>query len=386
MSSSWHSRRVTFLALGVQYLVNALVYSTYVARLPDLRKSTSLTLAELGLVMTIGNSAALAALPLCPPLIRLGGSKRVMVVAALIYVGSLPALGLATSPAALVAALIVLMVSNTIVDVALAQQSAVFSGQAERPVMSRLAGVYSVGALLGAGLAALITQFGVDATTHLTIVSAVLVLALVGTSRGLLGGRADAAPSKESGRVGWRSHTVLLLGVAVLSAATVPLDVGPGEWATFRVREDLGLGAGVATGAYAAFVTGTCLGRFLGDHAAQALGRARVWYLSIGCSLIGLATACLVPHVTAAYVGFAVAGLGAAVQAPLLTEAAGRGTATALTAFFLGNRLAGLATPLTIGALAGAPGLGVGLAIVAVAVPCVVVLSALGRVAFRAAW
>lgn len=383
-------RRATFVALGVQYLVNALVYSTYVARLPDLRESTGLSLAELGGVLTLGNVAALLALPLCPPLIRLGGSRWVMFVAALIYVATLPAIGLATTPAALIVAVIVMMVSNTAVDVALAQQSAAFSAQAERPVMSRLAGIYSVGALLGAGLAALITQLGVNATTHLALISAVLILALLFTFRGLP--RSDDEPTSndesddESGgngsaRVGWRSHPTLLLSILVLSAATVPLDVGPGEWATFRVREDLDFGSGAATGAYAAFVAGTCLGRFLGDHAAHRLGRTRLWYLSIGSSLAGIAIACLVPHIAAAYVGFAVAGLGAAVQAPLLTEAAARrGKATALSAFFIGNRLAGLATPLTIGALAGASAMSVGLAILAVTVPCVLVLGALGRV------
>jgi MFS family permease len=380
--SSWDPRRVTFVALGVQYLVNALVYSTYIARLPDLRESTGLSLAALGLVITVGNVAALAVLPLCPPLIRWGGSKWVMVVAALVYVGTLPALGLASSPAALVIAVIVMMVANTIVDVALARQSAVFSAQAERPVLSRLAGIYSVGALVGAGVAAQITHLGVNATTHLTVVSAVLVLALVSTVRGLLGSGADPAPGGDRGRVGWRGHTMLLLTIAVLSAAAVPLDVGPGEWATFRVREDLGLSSGLATGAYGAFVAGTCLGRFLGDHAAHALGRVRIWYVSIGCSLTGIAIACLIPHAAAAYGGFAVAGLGAAVQAPLLTEAAGRGPAAALTAFFLGNRLAGPATPVTIGALANTPSLGVGLAIVAVTAPCVALLSVLGRRAF----
>lgn len=359
-----------------------MVYSTYIARLPDLRESTGLSLSQLGLVITVGNAAALAVLPLCPYLIRRGGSKWVMAVAALVYVATLPALGLADSATALVAAVVVMMVSNTVVDVALARQSASFSSRAERPVMSRLAGIYSVGALLGAGVAAQIAHLGINATLHLVIVSAVLALALALTIRALPDDRAEPAAAASKERSGRRSHVILLFGIAVLSAAIVPLDVGPGEWATFRAREDLGLDPGVATSVYAAFVAGTCVGRFGGDHAAQLLGRVRLWYVSIGCSLVGIAVACLVPHAAAAYVGFAIAGLGAAVQAPLLTEAAGSGPTSGLTAFFIGNRIAGLATPVAIGGLAGSPSLGVGLAIVAVTAPCLVVLSVLGRKVF----
>lgn len=379
VNPKWGSSRATFIALGVQYAINALVYSTYIARLPDLRESAGLSLSELGLVITVGNGVALAVLPLCPYLIRIGGSKWVMVIAALIYAATLPALGLASSPTALLSAVVVMMAANTIVDVALAQQSAAFSSRAERPVMSRLAGIYSAGALLGAGIAAQIAQLGVNPTIHLALVSAVLALMLIGTARALPDGSARPIAEAAEHRPSWRSHAPLLISIAVVGAATVPLDVGPGEWATFRAREDLGLDAGVAMSVYAAFVAGTCLGRFLGDHVTQMLGRTRVWHLSIACSLVGIAVACLIPHAAAAYCGFAIAGLGAAVQAPLLTEAAGRGPTSALTAFFLGNRLAGLATPVVIGTLAGLPDVGVGVAIVAATAPCLVVLVVLGR-------
>lgn len=53
------SDRATFAALALQVLVNAFVYSTYLARLPDLRDRSGVGLGTLGLIMAAGNFSAL---------------------------------------------------------------------------------------------------------------------------------------------------------------------------------------------------------------------------------------------------------------------------------------------------------------------------------------
>jgi hypothetical protein len=81
--------------------------------------------------------------------------------------------------------------------------------------------------------------------------------------------------------------------------------------------------------------------------------------------------------------GFLLAGLGISVVSPLLTEAAARTPGASFTAMFAGNRLAGLLTPLAMGALAGTPALGVGEAMVVLVVPSAALLLLLGAAAVR---
>ena len=57
------SDRHTFTSLGLQAVVNAFVYSTYVARLPDLRDQAHLSIAAMGVVMTLGNLAGMVGDP-----------------------------------------------------------------------------------------------------------------------------------------------------------------------------------------------------------------------------------------------------------------------------------------------------------------------------------
>jgi MFS family permease len=133
---AWPSDRRTFASLGLQCVVNAFVYSTYVARLPDIRDEAGLWIAAMGVVMTVGNLAGLGAMLPSAALIRRWGSKRVMVVSSVAYVLTLPLLGSSTSPTMLVAAVVAMMVTNALVDVAVAMQSATFSSRRHYPAMS----------------------------------------------------------------------------------------------------------------------------------------------------------------------------------------------------------------------------------------------------------
>jgi MFS family permease len=111
-----------------------------------------------------------------------------------------------------------------------------------------------------------------------------------------------------------------VLGLA--GALTVPLDIVPGEWATFRVRDDLGGTAAAATAAYFVFTLGMALGRFGGDRAAVRLGRRPLMWGSVVLSAAGLVAAATVPLTPVLLAGFFLAGLGVSTQSPVLTEAA----------------------------------------------------------------
>jgi MFS family permease len=368
------SDRRTFVSLGLQSVVHAFVYSTYVARLPDIRDEAGLSIAAMGLVMTVGNIAGLAAMLPSAAVIRRWGSKRVMVVSSVAYVLTLPVLGSSNSPAMLVAAVVAMMVTNALVDVAVAMQSATFSAGRHYPAMSRLSGLYSLGTVGGGVVASAIVAAGFDVSIHLTALAVALAAALVFVSPGLL--PTDERPTEHREGAGAPWIVIAVLGVA--SALAVPLDIVPGEWATFRVTDDLGGHESQAALAFVAFTIGMTSGRLAGDRATARLGPTRLLRGAVLLSTAGLVLAAAVPALAAVIAGCLLAGLGISVVSPLLTEAAGRTPGPAFTAMFVGNRLAGLLTPLAMGSLAGTPALGVGEAMVTLVVPSGLLLLLLG--------
>lgn len=372
------SDRRTFVSLGLQCVVNAFVYSTYVARLPDIRDGAGLTISQMGVVMTIGNLAGFAAMLPSAPVIRRWGSKRVMVVASVAYVLTLPVLGSSTSPAMLIAAVVAMMVTNALVDVAVAMQSAVFSANRHYPAMSRLSGLYSLGTVGGGLLAAAIVAAGFDVSIHLAVLAIALAVALVFVSPGLLPEDVDPPDRQEAPE---RGPWILIAVLGLASALAVPLDVVPGEWSTFRITDDLGGVSSQAALAFVAFTIGMTCGRLAGDRATARFGPQRLLRGAVLVSAAGLVLAATIPVAAVATVAFGFAGLGISVVSPLLTEAAGRTPGPSFTAMFVGNRLAGLLTPLAMGALAGTPALSVGAAMLTLVVPSAALLILLGTAA-----
>jgi hypothetical protein len=253
--------------------------------------------------------------------------------------------------------------------------------------MNRLWGLYSLGTVGGGLVASSIASWGVGVTVHLITAGLVLATGVVLAGPGLLpdppAGAADdhtdhtadhAAAGRPRDR--WRvGRFTLALGIA--SAVAVPLDIVPGEWATFRMTDDLGSGPGLAAVAYFAFALGMTAGRLGGDFVLVRLGAARLSWVGTVVSVAGLLAAALVPVYGVALLGFLVAGLGISVISPLLTDAAAKAPGQAgagLRVMFVGDRLAGLLTPLAVGPLAATSLFTTGTAMAVVVVPSAVVL------------
>lgn len=366
------SDRATFTALGAQVLVNAFVYSTYLARLPDLRDRAGVDLRALGSIMAVGNLSGLCASLVATRLVARVGSRVVMVWVAPVYVLALPLLTFARGPAVLVGAVLLMMITNVVVDVAVTVQKAVFGARRGMPVMGRLSAVYSLGTLSGGLLAAMMATANVDITVHLSVLAGLICAALIWVRRGLLS--EDTMPAVAGGGHGadrpGGGPLVLLIVVAV-SAVIVPLDIGPGEFAAFRLRDDLRLSGAAATAGYVCFTAGMLGGRLVSDVLSLRLGLRRLFAASTAASAAGVAVFGLVGAPAAAYPGLVVAGLGCGVLAPVLADTASRigNQHSGLRTMFLGNRLAGLLTPLLLGRLVG-HGLPVGTALATVCLPC----------------
>ena len=103
--------------------------------------------------------------------------------------------------------------------------------------------------------------------------------------------------------------------------------------------------------------------------------------LGAGIAGLGLQAAAslrsLVPNVAVSIAGFLVAGLGTSVLFPQLYDRAARSPGppgSGFASMLIGQRGAGLLTPLMVGALADTEALGVGQAMAIVTVPAAVVV------------
>ena len=375
-------------AVAVQFFVNGALFASFVPRLPEIRDRVEISVAGVGALLSIAGLFGLVGSAVVGHAISRLGTRTVMIGAGGLLAMSLSVVGLATTPALLLAGLAMMMVFDVMVDVAMNMQGSWLSARRHAPVMNRLHGLWSLGALAGGAASSRVAAAEVSLAAHL-LVAALVLLALLGfVGPGLLRVDETPEPTPEEGKgaaIAQRSLKTLALFVVVGFSAAA-MESTSFDWAAFRLTDDLGASAGFAALGYVAVMGGMTAARFAGDWASVRLGDSRLVTLSAVMAGTGLAVASLVPNRYVIVASYAAAGLGIAALLPTVYDAAAKRPGrpgAGLGALTGGLRAAILLIPVVIGSIAGTP-LNVGSAVAMVALPATVIflsMSARVRVA-----
>jgi fucose permease len=374
-------------SVAVQFFANGTVYATVIPRLPDIRERVDISIGTLGLVLTLGSMASLVGTLFTGRAIARFGSRNVMIYGAACSIAFLPLIGFATGPVVLVAALFGLLFFDIFIDVAMNVQGSALSARRHTPVMNRLHGLWSLGSVTGGVVTVLTLRAGVSTPVHLTTVAVLLVIALAFVAPGLL--RRDEAPelAEAAAAAGSppmrRPFGAASLLLAVGGAMAMAIEVTNGDWASFRLGDDLGAQPGLAGFAFLTFTTGMTIGRLGGDWLQVRVGPTNLVRLSAVIAGSGSMVATLIPNVAVSIAGFLIAGLGTSVLFPQLYDRAARSPGppgSGFASMLIGQRGAGLAAPLVVGWLADTDAFDVGQAMAVVTLPAalIVLLTTLG--------
>lgn len=361
-------------AVAVQFFINGALFASFIPRLPEIRDRVGISVAGIGLLMSVAGVAGLVASATVARAIGRFGTRTVMLAAGTLVSVSLPIVGLATSPLVLLIGLAGMLSFDVLVDVAMNMQGSWLSARRHAPVMNRLHGLWSLGAVIGGVSSSRIAAAGISLSMHLVIAGGVLLAVLAYVGRGLL--RTDerhktAVTTGDEMRT--RSVKPILMLLLFAGFFAVAIEATSIEWAAFRLTDDFAASAGLAALAYVAVTAGMTIGRFAGDWATVKLGSQRLTQAAIGLSGAGLATASFATNQYLSLSGYTIAGVGIATLLPMLYDAAAKHpgrTGAGLGALTAGLRAASLTIPFIVGTLA-ATRLSVGSAIAIVTLPSV---------------
>ena len=354
--------------MAVAFVANGLGGPSFLARLPERQSDLGLSDAALGLTLVGMAVGAMVASPVAGRLVSRLGSRPVLVAAAGGLGASLWSAGAAPNAPALFAALAVIGGTDAAMDISMNANGAAYADRSGRSVMHGLHGTWSLGALVGAGIAAASAATGVPLTVHLALVGAVIAGSVLATRGGLVRGDAlvpttAAGAADGPGPPARSPRQRLVRPIVILAAATVAgavIEGAPSDWSAIQL-ERLGVATGVSALGYAAFMAGMVGGRFAGDRLTDRFGGAVVLRGGTALVAVGLVLGVAVNHPVGFAVGVALAGLGAAGFFPLAFSAAARtpgvspgpGAATVS----LAARVGFLVEPIVMGAVAELVGL-----------------------------
>lgn len=360
-------------ALAAYFFITGALLPVWASRIPAVTAQTGVGPDTLGIALLgLGVAATVTARAGGAVLDRVG-PRLAVVPAAFAASAALVLPGTATGAAHLTAALIVLGICQSFLNVCVNTQAAHLQKAQGRSMLSTFHAFVSIGGCAGALTGVASTRLGLDPLTTFQVGGLALAVLALGAARPLLRGMpptepaarpTSGSPTAEGPR--FRPSTspmVLLLGG--LALAGVLAESAVQDWSALFAQQSVGASETMAATAFAAFTVAMACGRLMGDRLSLLLGRTLLVRSGAVTAFAGFALALSVPFTPATLAGFSLVGLGLSCVVPQILSAAadldpdrvGRNMGTVASIGYVGP----LVGSPVIGAVASHGGVGAGL-------------------------
>jgi MFS family permease len=192
------------VGVSVVFAVCGAAFATWAARVPAVQERLGLSTGQLAVGLFGLAAGSVFALLVAGPLIAKIGSRSGVVTGAVVICAGLPLVAFAPNFALFVAALVVMGIGNSLLDVSMNAHAARVEDGYGRPIFAGFHAFWNIGGLAGSGVAALSATWQVPLPIHFSCAGAVLLLLalwatttrfLTGADRGQ-GEAAFALPSR----------------------------------------------------------------------------------------------------------------------------------------------------------------------------------------------
>ena len=336
-----------------QFFFSGFIFATWGVHVPTVKAHYGIDEAQLGLAMLVGGFGALAGLSQAGHLIRRYGTRSISALCGCFY--ALLLAGLLSMPdyASLLMLLAGFGLVTSVFDVAINTEAAQIELRSEKPLMSGMHGMFSLGGMAGAisGSAALAAGF----PPHWHLFAVAIVMAV---SVALSASQMSSKPSATNAppEPGFRLPQGALLILGVLAALGLIAEGAIYDWSVLYLQQELGSRQQQAALAYASFSGAMAAARFGGDAMRARFAPSVLLRWSALLAATSMSLVLITGQPWLALVGFAGVGVGFANVVPILFSASARvpgveparGIAAVSAAAYLGF----MAGPPMIGLLA----------------------------------
>ncbi|MEC3979550.1 MFS transporter [Amycolatopsis sp. H20-H5] len=339
------------VAVSVVFAACGAGFSTWAARVPAVQDKLGLSAGQLAVGLFGLAAGSVVMLLAAGPLLTKIGSRTGAVAGAVVLCSGLPLVAFAPGPGTLIAALAVLGMGNSLLDVSMNAHAARVEQEYGRPIFAGFHAFWNIGGLVGSGIGGLMAVSQVPVTVHFALMGVALLAVTVGAvGFGFLpgadqgqGGTAFALPGR----------ALIPLGAIAFCGFFAEGTVN--DWSAVYLNNVTSASAAFASLGYFAFSTTMIAVRLVTDRLVAQVGPVRFVRVATAVTVAGFALVVAVPAPTTALVGFAVVGLGVAGIVPVAWSAAGRqpgdSPGRAIAAVAACGYLGFLLCPVLVGAL-----------------------------------
>ena len=343
------SKRAARLSIGAFFFIAGLCFASWASRIPDIKQHLQLSDGGLGAVLFALPVGLMVSLPFSGWLVHHFGSRKMVLLAAILYPLILCNIGLVQQTWQLVVVLFVFGLMGNLFNIAVNTQAVSLEVLYGRSIMASFHGIWSLAGFTGAAIGTLMINFHLTPFIHFCIIAAVAFLMMALLYRNSL--RQDINAGDDRPLFAKPDATLLKLGL--IAMCCMVCEGAMFDWSGVYFQKVVVVSKGLIPLGYTAFMCTMAGGRFAGDKLVTRLGTLRMLQLSGLVIATGLVIAIVFPTLVTATLGFMLVGIGVSSVVPLVYGVAGKSTV-----FSPGVALAAVSTIGYLGFLAGPPMIG----------------------------
>jgi len=336
-------------AVKLIFLVNGFSLATIIPHFPRIQSMHEIGDALMGFALLFPAIGAVSMMLLTGNLIQRFGSKRLILLGGILMQLCIPLILLAPNLNLLAPIFLVFGGATGMMDVAMNTQAARIENIYQRPTMSSIHAVFSLGTLLGGGLTSLLLGLGWTPLEHAGMIAILLILLVIVCGPWLITN--EKLSAKKSPLVSIPRGPVLVLGLLAMMALIV--EGAAMDWSAIYARNLLESSSSQAAAVFTFFALTMTVGRFIGDRLVHHWGPELMLRYSCRLGAFGLLIGLFSDRIEGAMFGFACLGLGLANSVPVIFSSASN-----IPGVNPGTGIAGVATLGYFGFLIGPPLIG----------------------------
>ena len=342
------SKRSNRIAVSTFFFIAGLTFASWASRIPDIKNQLDLSEAGLGTVLFALPVGLMASMPISGWMVGSFGSRKVMIIASLLYPLTLILLGLVSTPLQLGCTLFMFGFFGNLFNISVNTQAVGVEALYGRSVMASFHGLWSLAGFSGGSLGALMISLEFSPFIHFSIICTTAFLFVLVFNKYTL--HQDTLSTSQPV---FAKPDRALLKLGLIAFFCLVCEGTMFDWSGVYFEKVVQAPKELITLGYMAFMSSMAGGRFAGDWLANRLGKKTMLQISGIVIAAGLLIAVIFPAIIPATIGFLLVGIGVSSVVPLVYGAAGRSTTMSA-----GVALAAVSTIGFLGFLVGPPLIG----------------------------
>lgn len=346
------------LATSLFFFGMGFCFATWASRIPDIKSMLLLSEAGLGTLLFALPAGQLSAMPFSGRTVTKYGSRKVLLIAILLYSFCLTLLGLAGAQWQLAIGLYIFGVCGNFCNIAVNTQGVHTQQLFDKPIMGSFHGSWSLAGFCGALVSLIVMSFGLTPYQHFLVAFGIVALIVLTNYKFIVATKVKKQ-EKQEGYSFRKNPDTTLIWLGAIAFCCMASEGIMFDWSGVYFREIVKVPGALVVLGYTSFMISMASGRFLSDILVRKYGVKRVLITSGIVISTGLYMAVLFPYIVPCTVAFMLVGFGVSNVIPTVISIAGNNanvpTGIALTivssisflGFLIGPPLIGFIAELT---------------------------------------